>query len=184
MLLALGTFLSARDDVLRTVVTGALRSTTRTALIVSAGGRTDELADLAAEDVVIAPSVPQQALLPHVDAMVHHGGNNSFTECLRSGVPALILPFSSDQFAIARDAERLGVGLVRDPNALHPGDIPRTLDTLLTVTAPAMAGWARALDASGPGHAAARLLEVMGREGPRVRIAQPPTDHRRHSALE
>ncbi|MER7758690.1 glycosyltransferase [Streptomyces sp. NPDC097619] len=167
VLVALGTFLSARDDVLRTVVSGTLRQATGTgtAVIVAAGGRTAALADLADERVVIVPSVPQQALLPYVDAMVHHGGNNSFTECLRSGVPALLLPFSSDQFAIARDAERLGVGLVRDPNALRPDDVPQALETLRTVIGPATAGRSRGLDGLGPGYAAARLLEVMDRQG-------------------
>ncbi|KJY19517.1 UDP-glucuronosyl/UDP-glucosyltransferase [Streptomyces sp. NRRL S-104] len=166
VLIALGTFLSARDDVLRAVVSGALGSTSRTAVIVAAGGRTAALADLAGDRVVVAPSVPQQALLPHVDAMVHHGGANSFTECLHSGVPALVLPFSSDQFAVARDVERAGVGLARDPNALAPGDVPAVLDTLYETVGPSMKRWSRGPGEGGPDYAAARLLGAMSRSGP------------------
>ncbi|MGC4987038.1 glycosyltransferase [Streptomyces sp. DT193] len=88
VLVALGTFLSTRDDVLRTVVLDHMHDA---AVVVAAGGRSHRLADLA----VVMPSVPQQALLEHVDLMVHHGGNNSFTECVRAGVPALVLPFSA-----------------------------------------------------------------------------------------
>ncbi|WP_372348554.1 nucleotide disphospho-sugar-binding domain-containing protein [Streptomyces sp. KL116D] len=166
VLVALGTFLAARDDVLRTVVSGAVRHDDRTAVVVAAGERTAALADLAGDRVVLAPSVPQQALLPHVDAMVHHGGNNSFTECLRSGVPALVLPFSSDQFAIARDAERAGVGVVRDPNRLAPQDVPTALAALHATVRPNMARWASELGARGPHYAAAHLLATMNRPAP------------------
>ncbi|WP_307804700.1 glycosyltransferase [Streptomyces sp. VRA16 Mangrove soil] len=164
VLVALGTFLGARDDVLRTVVQGALQGPVTTAVVVAAGRRTACLADLAEDDrVVVAGSVPQQALLPHVDAMVHHGGNNSFTECLRFGVAALILPFSSDQFAIARDAERAGVGIVRDPNRLSAREVGSALDALQRTVRPGMARWSAALAARGPGHAAAQLLVSMGK---------------------
>ncbi|MGW5733134.1 MULTISPECIES: nucleotide disphospho-sugar-binding domain-containing protein [Streptomyces] len=164
VLVALGTFLAARDDVLRALVSGVLTGTTDTAVVVAAGERTAALADLAGDRVVVAPSVPQQALLPHVDAMVHHGGNNSFTECLRFGVPALILPFSSDQFAVAHDAERAGVGLVRDPNQLSPHDVPAALDAVHTTVRPGLARWAQTFDERGPDYAAARLLAVMDQD--------------------
>ncbi|MFF0201421.1 glycosyltransferase [Streptomyces sp. NPDC005017] len=162
VLVALGTFLSARDDVLRTVVSGVLEGTGSTGVVVAAGQRTAALADLAGDRVVVAPSVPQQYLLPRVDAMVHHGGANSFTECLRFGVPALILPFSSDQFAVAYDGERAGVALVRDPNTLSPLDVPAALDALLLAGRPRTGRWTRELARRGPDFAAARLLATMG----------------------
>ncbi|MFF8675238.1 glycosyltransferase [Streptomyces sp. NPDC015242] len=162
VLVAFGTFLSARDDVLRAVVSGVLDGTDDTAVVVAAGARADALADLTGDRAVVVPTVPQRQLLPHVDAMVHHGGGNSFTECLRAGVPALVLPMSSDQFCVARDAERAGVGVVRDPNALRAADVPDAL-------AAAMAGpvrrrtnrMARELRRCGPAWAAGRLLAAM-----------------------
>ncbi|MGC0208176.1 glycosyltransferase [Streptomyces levis] len=161
VLVAFGTFLSARDDVLRTVVSG-LDGTDDTAVVVAAGARAHALADLAGDRAVVVPTVPQRQLLPHVDAMVHHGGGNSFTECLSAGVPALVLPMSSDQFCVARDAERAGVGVVRDPNALRAPDVPDAL-------AAAMAGpvrrrtsrMARELRRYGPSWAAERLVTAM-----------------------
>ncbi|MEW2558856.1 glycosyltransferase [Streptomyces griseorubiginosus] len=163
VLVALGTFLSARDDVLRTVVTGVLEGLRDTAVVVAAGERTGALADLAGDRVVVVPSMPQQALLEHVDAMVHHGGGNSFTECLRAGVPALVLPFSSDQFSIAYDAQRSGAGLVLDPNTLTSDDVPTALRALWGDTGPRPTELTRAVRGRGPGWAAEELLAVMDR---------------------
>ncbi|MCQ9131649.1 glycosyltransferase [Streptomyces hilarionis] len=160
VLVALGTFLSARDDVLRAIVAGVLDGTKDTAVIAAAGGRSDRLHDLVGDRAVVEPVVPQQALLEHVDAMVHHGGNNSFTECVRAGVPALVLPFSSDQFAVARDAERAGVGVVADPNALAPGDVPAALDAL-AATRPAVTRLSREVRRRGPMWGARHLLDAM-----------------------
>ncbi|MFD9698741.1 nucleotide disphospho-sugar-binding domain-containing protein [Lentzea sp. NPDC059081] len=162
VLVALGTFLSARHDVLRTVVQGVLRVPEVT-VVVAAGGRVAELADLAEDPRVFVESVvPQRALLPHVAAMVHHGGNNSFTECLEAGVPAVVLPFSSDQFCIAHDAERAGAGVCLDPNAARPEDVATVLRSVLSEPAP-FAGLRDAVRAAGPERGAARLLEELDR---------------------
>ena len=48
---------------------------------------------------------------------VTHGGNNSVTEAIGQGVPLLVLPFSTDQFAGAAAIERTGLGRALDPNA-------------------------------------------------------------------
>lgn len=162
LLVALGTFLSARHDVLRTVVRGALRVPGLT-VVVAAGGRVAELADLAEDPRVVVESVvPQRALLPHVAAMVHHGGNNSFTECLEAGVPAVVLPFSSDQFCIAHDAERSGAGVCLDPNAATPEDVENALKAVLADPG-SIAGLRDAVRAAGPDRGATRLLEVLDR---------------------
>ncbi|GAF98840.1 unnamed protein product, partial [marine sediment metagenome] len=112
---------------------------------------------------VVAPSVPQRALLEQVDAMVHHGGSNSFTECLRAGVPAVVLPFSSDQFSVARDAERAGAGAVLDPNTLSPADVPTALRAVWATVSPRMPELAAAVRRRGPGWAAGELLAAMDR---------------------
>ncbi|MET9390860.1 glycosyltransferase [Streptomyces sp. NPDC006624] len=162
VLVAFGTFLSARDDVLRTVVSGVLDGMDDTAVVVAAGARADALADLAGDRAVVVPAVPQRQLLPHVDAMVHHGGANSFTECLRAGVPALVLPMSSDQFSVARDAERAGVGVVRDPNALRAPDVMDALAEAMEGPVRRRASrMARDLRRYGPAWAAGRLVAAM-----------------------
>jgi UDP:flavonoid glycosyltransferase YjiC (YdhE family) len=166
VLIALGTFLSARHDVLATVAEGVLRHTDAS-VIVAAGDRVADLrrnpglASVPSGRLHIAASVPQQALLPHTAAMVHHGGNNSFTECLFSGVPALVLPFSSDQFAIAHDAQRAGLGICHDPNTLTAEVAGAAVRTLLTGDRRAHADTRATIRSLGPRRAADRLLQVM-----------------------
>ncbi|MFD9850105.1 glycosyltransferase [Streptomyces parvus] len=161
VLVAFGTFLSARDDVLRTVIEGVLEGLPGTGVIAAAGHRSHALADLDGDRAVVAATVPQQSLLNHVDAMVHHGGGNSFTECLRAGVPALVLPFSSDQFAVARDVERLGAGIVADPNAVQGAEVRAALDDLRGPVSDRALSASSQLRSRGPRWAAAQLLRVM-----------------------
>ncbi|WP_229885795.1 glycosyltransferase [Streptomyces subrutilus] len=161
VLVALGTFLSAREDVLETVTRGVLDGRPDTSVILAAGDRAGALAHLAGPRTAVAESVPQQALLARVDAMVHHGGNNSFTECLAARVPALVLPFSSDQFAIAHDAERAGAGLCLDPHGLRAAEVGEAVSALLDAPHHALAGLTRQVRALGPARAARRLLALM-----------------------
>lgn len=161
VLVAFGTFLSARDDVLRTVARGVLEHCPDAAVVLAAGDRTAALADLVSPRVCVAASVPQRALLAEVDAMVHHGGNNSFTECLAAGVPALVLPFSSDQFAIAHDAERAALAVVLDPAGLTGQAAGDAVAGLLASPPPGLGPLSVRVRERGPDWAAARLRTVM-----------------------
>jgi len=53
---------------------------------------------------------PQPAVLPHVDLFIHHGGNNSFTEALYFGKPALIMPYCWDGLDNAARISDTGYG--------------------------------------------------------------------------
>ena len=46
--------------------------------------------------MIIDSWFPQPSVIPQVDAVIHHGGNNSFTECLYFGKPAIIMPYVWD----------------------------------------------------------------------------------------
>ncbi|MEV7597110.1 glycosyltransferase [Kitasatospora sp. NPDC089797] len=166
VLVALGTFLSARHDVLATAAAGVLRHTPAS-VIVAAGERVAAvtahplLRDADPGRFHVAPAIPQQELLPHTAAMVHHGGNNSFTECLHAGVPALVLPFSSDQFAIAHDAERAAAGRCLAPNTLTSETAGRAVAALLAGRAHGTAALSASLRPHGPARAATGLLRCM-----------------------
>ncbi|MGW6413562.1 glycosyltransferase [Streptomyces sp. NPDC055055] len=161
VLIALGTFLSARDDVLATLVRGILAQVPDAAVVVAAGDRAAALSSLSGPSVHIAEAVPQRWLLRRVDAMVHHGGNNSFTECVASGTPALVLPFSSDQFAIAHDAERAGLATCLDPCRLNPRTAGEAVRRLLHEPPDSLPRWARAVRRRGPDWTARHLLRTM-----------------------
>ncbi|SEP53943.1 glycosyltransferase [Amycolatopsis saalfeldensis] len=164
VLVSFGTFLSARDDVLVTVARGVLRSPGLAVLLVAGDRVAAVRAALGPDDrLIVEDHVPQRALLPHAGLVVHHGGNNSFTECLAAGVPAVVLPFSSDQFAIAHDVERIPAGRVLDPAGLTPERVEEAVGSLLDPSGQTPgAGHHPAAAGSGPAVAAARLLEVRG----------------------
>jgi rhamnosyltransferase subunit B len=54
--------------------------------------------------------VPLRALLPHVAALVHHGGIGTTAEALRAGTPQLVVPLAHDQFDNGARVRALGVG--------------------------------------------------------------------------
>jgi UDP:flavonoid glycosyltransferase YjiC (YdhE family) len=116
ILLSLGTFLSARADVLERLITALQKRFPDAALFVAAGASREALLHYESDSVILSEFLPQTGLLPYMDLVIHHGGNNSFTETLSFGKPAVILPFSSDQFSIAHDAEMWGIARVLNPN--------------------------------------------------------------------
>lgn len=113
---ALGSFLSARGDVLQIAVRAAEAAGWRLTI---AHGSTplEDLGELPPGAVAVR-HLPQVALLQHTDVFVNHGGNGSVTEAVAAGVPMVVLPFSTDQFAGAASIERAGVGVALAPNSL------------------------------------------------------------------
>ena len=77
--------------------------------LVSVGDRMDAYADLPG-NVQVAPWFPQPSVIPQVDLVVHHGGNNSFNEGLYFGKPAIIMPFVWDGHDNAQRIEDTGYG--------------------------------------------------------------------------
>ncbi len=126
---SLGSFLSVRGDVLARVAEALRGLDVRVAL---AAGATPP-ADLGPVpgDWLVRGSLPQVTLLRRARAAISHGGNNSVTEALTAGVPLVLLPLSTDQFAGAAALETAGLGTVLDPNAVAAADLREATAALL-----------------------------------------------------
>lgn len=124
-----GSFLSVRGDVLARVAEALRRLGVRAAI---STGATDpaELGTIP-EGWLVREYLPQVRLLDHATAAVTHGGNNSVTEAVGAGVPLLVLPFSTDQFAGAAAIEREDVGRSLDPNAASAEGLASALVAIL-----------------------------------------------------
>jgi len=109
-----GSFLSVRADVIARVCAALKRVGIRGAIAIGSADRA-ELGELPA-DWLVREFLPQVTLLERAAAAVTHGGNNSVTESMTMGVPLVVLPFSTDQFAGAAALEDAGFGVSLAPN--------------------------------------------------------------------
>jgi len=62
------------------------------------------------DDMLVLDSAPHSWLFPQMAAVVHHGGAGTTAAAIRAGVPAVVVPFTSDQPFWGRRVHELGVG--------------------------------------------------------------------------
>lgn len=77
--------------------------------LVNVGDYKEQYSDLPG-NIVIESWFPQPSVIPQIDAAIHHGGNNSFTECLYFGKPAIIMPYVWDGHDNATRVDETGHG--------------------------------------------------------------------------
>jgi MGT family glycosyltransferase len=78
-----------------------------------------------------AEFVPQTSILPQVDAVVTHGGNNTITECLWFGKPMVVLPLFWDQYDNAQRMDETGFGVRLDTYHHTPDELTGALERVL-----------------------------------------------------
>jgi MGT family glycosyltransferase len=134
-------------------------------VIVSKGPQHDQIR--LADNMSGAEFLPQTSILPHVDLVITHGGNNTVTEALYFGKPMVVLPLFWDQYDNAQRIAETGLGARLDTYAHDPPDLLAAVERLLADAA--LAERLRVLSTelqAAPGTArAADLIEELAQRG-------------------
>jgi MGT family glycosyltransferase len=125
--LSLGSLGSADVDLMRRLVEVLGEAPHR--FIVSKGPQHD-LYDLA-PNMWGEEFVPQPSILPQVDLVITHAGNNTTTECMHFGKPMIALPLFWDQYDNAQRVDETGFGVRLRTYAFEPEEMTGAIDRLL-----------------------------------------------------
>ena len=78
-----------------------------------------------------AEFLPQTRVIPLVDLVITHGGNNTVTEAFHFGKPMILLPLFWDQHDNAQRVHEAGFGIRLDTYAFNDEQMNEALDRLL-----------------------------------------------------
>jgi glycine/D-amino acid oxidase-like deaminating enzyme len=110
--------------------------------------------------------VPQTNVLPKVDLVITHGGNNTTTECFHFGKPMIALPLFWDQYDNAQRVDETGFGVRLRTYEFDDAELTGAVDRLLADTA-LRAGWTSSAGACARPTASARRRACSRRSPPR-----------------
>jgi MGT family glycosyltransferase len=78
-----------------------------------------------------AEFLPQTKIIPLVDAVITHGGNNTTTEAFHFGKPMVVLPLFWDQYDNAQRVGETGFGVRLATYAFEPSELTGAIERLL-----------------------------------------------------
>lgn len=159
--LSLGSLGSADVELMRSLV--ASLGGERYRVIVSKGPQADEFE--LTDNMVGAEFLPQTSILPQVDLVITHGGNNTVTESLYFGKPMVVLPLFWDQYDNAQRLDETGLGVRLDTYGHTPEELTGAIDRLLAdrELAQRLEEMSRTLRAARGTEVAADLIERVAR---------------------
>ena len=124
---SLGSLGSADVYLMRRVID--VLGTTPHRYIVSKGPLHEEIE--LADNMWGAEFVPQTKIIPLVDLVITHGGNNTTTEALHFGKPMILLPLFWDQYDNAQRVHELGYGVRLSTYEFTDAELTGALERLL-----------------------------------------------------
>lgn len=125
--LSLGSLGSADVSLMQRLVD--VLGTTHHRVIVSKGPLADEI--ILHDNMTGEGFLPQPAILPQVDLVITHGGNNTVTECFHNGKPMIVLPLFWDQVDNAQRVDETGFGVRFPAYDFDAGELTAAIDRLL-----------------------------------------------------
>jgi UDP:flavonoid glycosyltransferase YjiC (YdhE family) len=160
---SLGSLGSADVGLMRSVLDCLARTPHR--FIVSKGPLHTEIE--LADNMYGAEFLPQTSIIPLVDLVITHGGNNTVTECFHFGKPMIVLPLFWDQYDNAQRVDELGWGVRLDTYRFTDAQLHDAVDRLVgdnDLRARLAAAGATIRERDGVGQAA-DAIEGLGRGG-------------------
>ena len=161
--LSLGSLGAADVDLMQRLVD--LLGRTEHRVIVSKGPLADQIT--LHDNMTGEGFLPQPAILPMVDLVITHGGNNTVFECFHHGKPMIVLPLFWDQVDNAQRVDETGFGRRLATYDFADEELLGAMDALLG-DAPMrarMAGIAARMQASRGTERAADLIERLTMTG-------------------
>ena len=160
--LSLGSLGSADVDLMKRLIDVLGRTPHR--FIVSKGPQHSEYE--LADNMVGAEFVPQTRIIPQVDLVITHGGNNTTTEAMHFGKPMILLPLFWDQYDNAQRMHELGFGRRLATYAFTDEEMNDALSALLGDSAlhERMAAMGERIRSSNGTEVGADVIERVARE--------------------
>jgi len=142
---------------------------TRHRVIVSKGPLADEIE--LRDNMTGEGFLPQPAILPLVDLVITHGGNNTVTEAFHHGKPMIVLPLFWDQVDNAQRVAETGFGARLPTYEFEDDQLTGAIDRLLSDAElrTRLDRMARRIQAASGTDRAAGLIEQIARTGEPVR---------------
>jgi MGT family glycosyltransferase len=155
--LSLGSLGSADVELMQRLVD--VMGTTRHRVIVSKGPLAEKIQ--LHDNMTGEGFLPQPAILPMVDLVITHGGNNTVTEAFHHGKPMIVLPLFWDQVDNAQRVDETGFGVRLKTYEFDDEELTSAVDRLLADSglASRMATTSARLKASPGTNRAADLIE-------------------------
>jgi UDP:flavonoid glycosyltransferase YjiC (YdhE family) len=110
-----------------------------------------------------AEFLPQPAILPHVDLVITHGGNNTVTEAIHFGKPMIVLPLFWDQYDNAQRVAECGFGVRLETYEFEAAQLHEAIDRLLAAEPDGLGAASKRLQASPGTVKAADLIQGLAR---------------------
>ena len=119
------------------------------------------------DNMIGAEFLPQTSVLPRVDLVITHGGNNTITESLYFGKPMVVLPLFWDQHDNAQRVQETGFGVRLDPYRFRDEELLFWIDRLIAdrSLAARLQAVSRRLQARPGTVLAAEMIEAVARRG-------------------
>jgi MGT family glycosyltransferase len=117
-----------QEDLLQRVAAGVASLPVRALILTGLELEPDEI--VVPPSVAVGRYVPHGAVMPHVSAVVTHGGMGTLMAAFAFGVPALCLPLGRDQHVNSASVERLRAGRAIDAQS-PPARIGDAVERLL-----------------------------------------------------